>query len=140
MAPKTVRRSQIAEAVLIALSFPLAFAAGSGRVLTPTLTEAVALVAGVLFAQSLVRDMVRLVIRRRSGAAEKFPCLCVETSLALVAGGAAFLLAALGVSEPVALGSFRLAALVAGTLAVGFLTKDYVVTVRRVEDHGGIAW
>jgi hypothetical protein len=93
--------------------------------------------AAALLGQGLLRDLARLVVRR--GAAletRRLTCLCAESGLGLTlllvgAGG----LTALGVTQTVTLDPNRLALGLSGLLGLGFLAKDYVLVLQRVEDH-----
>jgi hypothetical protein len=99
----------------------------------------VAYSAVVLLGQGLVRDLARLVARRRTAPTERLLCLCAESSIGvlLVLVGIGLTLA--GSDRPVPLSRGALTAGVAGLLLVGFVAKDWAIVLRRVEDHGTIA-
>ncbi len=123
----------------------LATASAGWIVLAPTRWSAPAGVvigtaAGILLAQGLVRDVLKLVARRSTQAdgARRIMCLCAESTIGLVlvvVGGA---LAAAGLNQPVTLGHWSVAASVPLILAFGFVAKDYVVSIRRETDHASV--
>jgi hypothetical protein len=97
--------------------------------------------AAALLAQGLVRDVVTLALRRRSGggAPRRIGCLCAESTVGLLLVALAVGITLLGISEPVLLTRPRLVGALAAVLIGGFVAKDYVVIVRRETDHASIA-
>lgn len=95
--------------------------------------------AAVLLAQGLVRDVARLGLGGRVPVTRRMRCLCAESTLGvgLLLIGLTLLL--LGLEEPVGLDRARLTGGLGALLALGFVAKDYVLVIRREEDHGSIA-
>lgn len=96
--------------------------------------------AAALFLQGLVRDLARLALRKGPppGRTRLGPCLCAESSIGLVALLAGLSLLLLGLDAAVVVGKAGLVGGLAAILALGFVAKDYVFTVKRVEDHAMI--
>jgi hypothetical protein len=99
--------------------------------------------AAVLLGQGLLRDLARLALASVGGVPRaplrRLRCLCAESTLGLGLLGAGLLLLLAGLEEPVRIDRPRLLAGLVVLLGVGFLAKDYVLVVRREEDHGSIA-
>lgn len=146
--PVARRRPRPAERVELAL---VALLVAAAAVATPSslawslsLGKLVAYSAVVLLAQGLVRDVARLTWRRARGAAapavtERAPCLCAESSVGLILVTSGVLLSLAGVDERVVVGRTSLAVGLLGLLLFGFLAKDWVLVLRRVEDHATVA-
>jgi hypothetical protein len=138
-----LRSAERVELVLIALAAPVAWLATGGLAWSLPLGKLVAYSAVVLLGQGLVRDLAKLAARRLAGApapaTQRLLCLCAESSagLALVAAGIGLML--LGIDRPVVLDQARLTLGGLLLLAAGFVAKDYVLVLRRVEDHATIA-
>jgi hypothetical protein len=118
-----------------------------GASVTLAAGELVAGVAALLLVQGLVRDVVGLAARRRPvGPARRVVCLCAESSVGVVLLVAAALLTATPVVSSITVGPDALTALAAGTLALGFTLKRWVVrrdprTLLRLEreaDHASV--
>ena len=96
--------------------------------------------AAVILGQGLVRDLVRIAFRRAPPAETfKMACLCAESSLGLVlllvgVGG----LTLLGVKETILIDQTRLGIGLLTLLLVGLIAKDYVIVIKRVEDHAAV--
>jgi hypothetical protein len=100
-------------------------------------------VSGLLLAQSLVRD-VAIVLRTRGAASgeprKEASCMCLESTIGVTGIVAGALLVGLGSSAQVALGRAGFFLAVTGTMALGFIIKDWVISwrplgVRREKDH-----
>lgn len=140
-APPLTRRVAQVERVLIpvvALGVWLGLPAGWSW--DPELRWLFGYAAALILGQGLLRDVARLVLRRGPRPeATKLACLCAESSLGLTlllvgAGG----LTLLGVSQTVHVTPGRLSLGVLALLTVGYVAKDYVLVLERVEDHGTI--
>jgi len=134
------RAMTVGELVLIAVAVGGIWLATPGQAWELPLGTALAYASALVLGQGLVRDLVRLAVRRSPGQPrQRLVCLCAESSLGLVMLAAGLTLLLAGVEEPVVLGRGALTGAVAGLLAAGFVAKDYVLTIRRVEDHGSIS-
>lgn len=109
---------------------------------TAAVSDLFLLGAVVLLVQGLVRDLVR-VVRARGGAPSKVTCVCIESTLGLVAiaVGAVLSLA----FPPIALTMTPLTWTIAftGVALFGFATSDVVIdwqlrTLRREANHAAI--
>jgi hypothetical protein len=136
-------RGEWIELLLIAVA-----ATGSGlvRPLFPAalpLWQIVLYASALLLAQSLVRD-ISILIRSRhpvsNDPGKETQCFCLESTVGatgIVAGAA---LAGLGSSMLVTISRWEFVIAISGTMALGFLIKDLVVSwnppgVRREKDH-----
>ena len=96
--------------------------------------------AATILGQGLLRDVVRLALRRgQRPAPTRLTCLCAESSLGLTllllgAGG----LTLLGVTQTVRLDHVSLSVGLFALLTIGYVAKDYVLVLKRVEDHATI--
>jgi hypothetical protein len=132
------RRRDTIEAVAIVLALAVA-ALATGELWTSLpLGRALATAGAVILAQGLVRDAVRLATRDPSAPRQRLRCLCAESAVGpvLVVGGILLLLA--GIDAPVGLDRPRVVGALAVLLTFGFVAKDWVIVLKRVEDHGGI--
>lgn len=134
------RARDLVELTLIAL-VPLGlYLAQVGAGWRPRFGEAVCYACAVILGQGLLRDLALLWARRKGDAKPKrrAACLCAESTLglSLLAVGATVLL--LGIEERVTLTPGRLGLTLWVLLGVGFVAKDYVLSVRREEDHGSV--
>jgi hypothetical protein len=110
---------------------------------TMQLWQVVLDLAALLLAQSLVRDIAILMRQRYSkpaGPQKETQCFCMETTVGVTGMVAAAALAGLGNSAILAFRWWEFSLAIAGTLAVGFLIKDLVISwnplgVRREKDH-----
>jgi hypothetical protein len=99
--------------------------------------------SALLLAQSLVRDVAILLRSRRlaSNAPRKeAQCFCLESTVGLTGIIAGLALIGLGSSHQIAMSRWGFSLAVAGTMALGFLIKDLVISwnpfgVRREKDH-----
>ncbi len=102
--------------------------------------------SALLLAQSLVRDVAILLRRRRSESTHSVQprreaqCFCLESTVGVTGVAAAAMLVWLGSVVPVTLGRREFSLAVAGTMALSFLIKDWVVSwdppsLRREKDH-----
>lgn len=132
-------RLQRLELVLIALGLGATWALGDGLSWSPRCGALAGYAAAVLLGQGLLRDLLRLALGGRVPVTRRMRCLCAESTLGLVllVAGAALLL--LGLEEPVQVDRARLVGGLAGLFGLGFVAKDYVLVIRREEDHGSIA-
>lgn len=134
-----LRTSERVELVLGALGLTAVAAATGGLEWSLSLGTLVCYAAIVILGQGLVRDLARLLLRPGPSAKrERLPCLCAESTvgIGMVAAGAALLL--VGSTAPLVLDRGELVLGLAGLLTFGFVSKDYVLILRRVEDHGSI--
>lgn len=99
--------------------------------------------SALLLLQSLVRD-VAILLRTRNPASgeprQEASCFCLESTVGATGVVAGAMLAGLGSSAPVAFGRPGFMLAVAGTMALGFLIKDWVISwrplgVRREKNH-----
>jgi hypothetical protein len=97
----------------------------------------------LLLAQSLVRDVAILLRSRSSTSIEhrkEAQCICLESTVGATGVVTGAILAGLGRSTQLAIGRWEFFLAVAGTMALGFLIKDFVISwkppgVRREKDH-----
>jgi hypothetical protein len=100
-------------------------------------------VSALLLAQSLVRDIAILLRTRYSASNEprkEAQCFCMESTIGATGIVAAAVLAGLAGSMQVTLGRWECVLAAAGTMTLGFLIKDLVISwkpfgVRREKDH-----
>ncbi len=99
--------------------------------------------SALLLAQSLVRD-VTILLRRRGSASsvsrKEGHCFCLESTVGSMGVAAGAVLAGLGGSTQVTIGPWILLPAVAGTMALGFIIRDLVISwkpfgVRHEKDH-----
>jgi hypothetical protein len=132
-------RMEKAEAGLIVALVAAAWAATPQLHWMPAVGSLIGYAAALLLGQGLIRDVARLLVRRvSSGQRQRIVCLCAESSIgiALLVVGAS--LTFLGLTEPVLVSRLGLSAGIAGVLVLGFVAKDFVITVRREKDHARI--
>jgi hypothetical protein len=99
--------------------------------------------SALLLAQSLVRDVAILFRSRRSAANEprkEAQCFCLESTVGATGVVVGAALAGLGGSTPVAISRWDFFLAGAGTMVLGFLIKDLVISwkpfgLRREKDH-----
>jgi hypothetical protein len=100
-------------------------------------------VSALLLAQSLARDVAILLRHRRSKSnapRKEMQCFCLESTAGatgIIAGAA---LAGLDSSTQLSIGGWEFFLAVAGTMVLGFLIKDWVISwkppgLRREKDH-----
>lgn len=96
--------------------------------------------AATMFVQGLVRDLARLALRKGAppGRTKLGLCLCAESTIGLVTVVAGLGLLLLGLGGSVVVGKVGLLAGLAAILGLGFIAKDYVLVLKRVEDHAAI--
>ncbi len=138
-----MRRAEWIEVLAIGVVAPMSWLVWP-CFLSPTPVWQIVLGASaLLLVQSLVRDIAILVRTRRSASNEprkEAQCFCLESTVGatgIVAGAA---LAGLGSSLRVAVSRWDFPLAVAGTMALGFIIKDLVISwkplgVRREKDH-----
>jgi hypothetical protein len=100
--------------------------------------------SALLLAQSLVRD-VAILFRSRHSASKNEPrkeaqCFCLESTIGMTGVIAGLALIGLGSSHQIAMSHWEFLIAIAGTMALGFLIKDLVISwkpfsVRREKDH-----
>lgn len=135
-----LRTSERVELGLGAAALVAVAAATAGLAWSVSLGTLVCYSAIVILGQGLVRDLARLLVRSGTPAKrEKLLCLCAESTvgIGLVVAGAALLL--VGSTAPLVVDRGELVLGLAGLFAFGFVSKDYVLILRRVEDHGSIS-
>lgn len=134
-----LRTSERVELGLGAAALVAVAAATAGLEWSVSLGTLVCYAAIVVLGQGLVRDLARLLLRPGAPSKrERLVCLCAESTvgIGLVAAGAALLL--VGSTAPLVIDRAELVAGLAGLFTFGFVSKDYVLVLRRVEDHGSI--
>jgi hypothetical protein len=134
-----LRTAERVELVLGAVALTAVAVATGGLEWSLSLGTLVCYAAIVILGQGLVRDLARLLLRPGPPAKrERLLCLCAESTvgIGLVAAGTALLL--VGSTAPLVIDRVELVLGLAGLLAFGFVSKDYVLILRRVEDHGAI--
>ena len=131
-------RADSIEAAAIAAALLLVAALSGGLSTAFPLGQVLAAAGAVILAQGLVRDVVRLATRDASAPRQRMRCLCAESAVgpALVVAGILLLLA--GTGGPVDLDRPRVVGGLAALLAFGFVAKDWVIVLKRVDDHGAI--
>jgi hypothetical protein len=100
--------------------------------------------SALLLAQSLVRDVAILFRSRRSALKNETPkeaqCFCLESTVGLTGVIAGLALIGLRSSHQIAMSRWEFLIAIAGTMALGFIIKDFVISwnpfgVRREKDH-----
>jgi hypothetical protein len=97
--------------------------------------------SALLLAQSLARDAAILLRRSRTNEPRRdAQCFCLESTVGATGVVAGAVLAGLGSSMQVTTGRWIFLLAVAGTMALGFLIKDLVISwkpfgVRREKNH-----
>lgn len=128
------------EIALCAAAIGATWFLAAGLSWSPQLGSLLAYSAAVFLGQGLIRDLARLAARRGQGKpTQKLMCLCAESTIGVVGLVAGLTLLGMGIEEQVLVTGPRLTAILAGLLGAGFVAKDYVLVVKRVEDHGDIA-
>jgi hypothetical protein len=131
-------RMEKVELALIALVVAAAWLLAGDLVWTPRFGKVVCYSAALLLAQGLLRDFARLAFVRRSGEKRRIGCLCAESTIGLLFVAIGVGLTLVGISDEVPIGRGALAALLGGILGVGFIAKDYVVSIRKEKDHASV--
>jgi hypothetical protein len=100
--------------------------------------------SALLLAQSLARD-VAIIFRSRRSESKNEPrkeaqCFCLESTVGLTGVIAGLALIGLGSSHQIGVSRWGFSIAVAGTMALGFIIKDFVISwnpfgVRREKDH-----
>ncbi|MBZ0271307.1 hypothetical protein K8I61_04675 [bacterium] len=128
-------RTEIAIIVLLILA---AFDSARGMTFAVPAGVAIGALAGLLFVQGLLRDIARLLILPAAGERHRVLCLCAESSVALTLLVVALGLALIGVTQSIEISGG--AAVFAGgaTLLFGFVSKNYVLSIRKEKDHGSV--
>ena len=86
--------------------------------------------AGIIFAQSLVRDILILLNKKQSvnmGRRESKLCLCAESTLGLTVLVLGLFLSKIGSSQPVFLDSVRWCSWITFWMLLSYSIKDYVI-------------
>ncbi|HEX3889369.1 MAG TPA: hypothetical protein VHX90_00845 [Verrucomicrobiae bacterium] len=99
--------------------------------------------SALLLAQSLVRDVAILLRSRHLKSNEprkEAQCFCLESTVGLTGVIAGLALIGLGSSHQIAVSHWEFSIAIAGTMIMGFLIKDLVVSwrpfgLRREKDH-----
>jgi hypothetical protein len=111
---------------------------------TIPLWEIVLGASALLLAQSLVRDVAILFRSSRSSAKSELrkeaQCFCLESTVGMTGVIAGLALIGLGSSHQIEMSRWEFSVGVAGTMALGFIIKDFVISwnpfgVRREKDH-----
>lgn len=100
-------------------------------------------VSALLLLQSLVRDVAILLYSRRSASNEprkEVQCFCLESTVGATGIIAGAMLVGLGGSTHVIISRWDFVLIVAGTMALGFIIKDLVISwkplgLRREKNH-----
>ncbi|MEL6342818.1 MAG: hypothetical protein AAFV53_06770 [Myxococcota bacterium] len=130
--------TRLIEPLLIFLTVVATFVLTADTLWTQELRWVFSYSAAVILGQGLIRDLITLLRSRDMTAAPVTDLrgLCAEStvglSLLIVGAGG---LTLLGVHQTVALGQVQITILLAVLLTAGWIMKDYVVALRRVEDH-----
>jgi len=138
-----MRRVEWIEVLAIGVVAPMSWLAWPGFPSPTPVWQIVLSASALLLVQSLVRDIAILLRTRRSASNEprkEAQCFCLESTVGatgIVAGAA---LAGLGSSIRVEISRWDFPLAVAGTMALGFIIKDLVISwrplsVRREKDH-----
>lgn len=133
-------RMEWAELALIALAI------GAGWALVPhfprhtSIGGVVTTAAGVVLAQSLLRDLAILMTRQAKGPERRLPCLCLESLVGATGVAVGIALALLKPAWSLTMAALGWILLFGGTLVAGFLIKDLVLTwwplrIRHDRDH-----
>jgi hypothetical protein len=137
-----LRPAERVELALVAASLGAAAALAEGLAWSVPFGTLVGYAAAVLLGQGLVRDVSRLVARRLRGEVAppttKLLCLCAESSVGVLLVAAGLGLTLLGIDQPVVVTHGVFVGGLAAVLLFGFVAKDWVLVLRRVEDHAAI--
>lgn len=139
-----LRPAEKLELLLAAALVTLVFLTTRALRLDVPLGHLIAHAAAVVLGQGLVRDLARVAARRLAAApatvpTERLACLCAESSVGLLLVVVGIGLTLAGDPRTVALTGDRLTLALGGLLIFGFVAKDWVLVLRRVEDHATIA-
>jgi hypothetical protein len=138
-----VTQSERIEVLIIAATAPIGWFVWPHIFAPMPIWQIVLGLSALLLAQSLVRDTA-IIIRSRyklsGGARKEAQCFCVESTVGSMGVAVGALLAGLGGSSQVAFGPWSFVAAATGTMMLGFLIKDLIITwkpfgVRREKDH-----
>ena len=96
--------------------------------------------AALMLLQSLFRDVVLWWQQRRQdkSAQRKIGCLCAESTVGLTLVFAAIAMSLFGAQKQLQLSGLEASVWAGSILLVGFLTKNYVVIIRKEKNHGSI--
>ncbi|MCI0651556.1 MAG: hypothetical protein L0Z55_06720 [Planctomycetes bacterium] len=135
-----MKRAEAVELGVIVIAGATCALALRGRAFEMALGGWIAYGAILLLAQGLVRDLLgvatrRLAGRRAGGDRIRMKCLCAESSVGLLFGLVGLTLFFVGLGGSVRLGAGQAIGIGVAILFVGFVIKNYVITVRRVADH-----
>jgi hypothetical protein len=92
----------------------------------------------LLLTQGLLRDVIKLALRRERSEKKRIACLCAESSIGLLLVLAGMALAALGLNQPVVASATAVLLGPPLVLVLGFIAKEYVVVIRKEKDHGSV--
>jgi hypothetical protein len=138
-----VTQSERIEVLIIAATVPIGWFVWPHVFGPMPIWQIVLGLSALLLAQSLVRDTA-IILRSRYtsslGVRKQAQCFCLESTVGSMGVAVGALLAALGGSSQVAIGPRDFAAAATGTMTLGFLIKDLIITwkpfgVRREKDH-----
>src|SRR5208282_1177248 len=140
---KMMTRAEWIEVLLIGILAPMSWLAWPCFPSSTPLWQIVLGVSTLLLLQSLVRDVAILLRTRRSASNEprkEAQCFCLESTVGVTGVVAGAALAGLGSSIRVEISRWDFPLAVAGTMALGFIIKDLVISwkplsVRREKDH-----
>ncbi|MEM7264188.1 MAG: hypothetical protein AAF488_19540 [Planctomycetota bacterium] len=138
-----MKRADQIEWLLIVGTVVAAGVATSGRTFELAFGAWVAYGAVLLLTQGLIRDLWKMAARRSAARRQPAPegerlklrCLCAESSFGLLFGVLGATLFFVGVGGSVELSAAMLTTVGAAVLAFGWFIKNYVLVIRRVEDH-----
>jgi hypothetical protein len=124
--------------IVVAAGAALYFAT-SGLEWTLSYGKTLCYAAALILGQGLVRDLSiilkRKINKEEKPAGAKLKCLCAESSLGLLVITLGSLILLAGIDDEVKFTQLSLTATVSGIMILGFLIKDYVVMIRKEEDH-----
>jgi len=136
-------RAERIEVLVIAALAPISWLVCPHFCTTTPIWQTVLGLSALLLAQGLVRDIAILFRNRRSALNEprkEVQCFCLESTIGATGVLAGAALAGLGISTQGTIGRWDLFLAVEGTMVLGFLIKDLVISwkpfgVRREKDH-----
>jgi hypothetical protein len=132
-------RAEVVEVIIIIALIAAVWLLPGPGVWTIAFGKAVAYSAALLLAQGLIRDIARLAFARRAeGEKRRIMCLCAESTLGLILIVMGLGLTLIGIQDVVTLGPVGRTVLVAAILVIGFIAKDYVVSIRKERDHASV--
>jgi hypothetical protein len=134
-----MRTSDWIELAVIGASSPILYLSTPGLNWTLSYGTLLCYAAALILGHGLLRDLAIIARRRLRGepkaAGAPMKCLCAESSLGLLVIAIGSLTLLSGVEKTLVFTRLALSLTVLGVMLLGFLIKDYVVLIRKEEDH-----